>query len=61
MNVLVDAEGMVSEIKIKHSSGHLSLDRAALQSVKSWLFTPATEGGRRMAMWVDVPVTFQLK
>ena len=61
LNVLVDIKGMVSEIIIKHPSGHLSLDRAALQSVKRWLFTPATEDGRPVAMWVDVPIHFQLK
>jgi protein TonB len=61
LNVLVDAAGMVSEIKIKTSSGHLSLDSAALETVKNWLFTPATEDGRPVAMWVDVPIEFQLK
>jgi len=61
LNVLVDASGMVSEIKIKTSSGHFSLDSAALETVKNWLFTPATEDGRPVAMWVDVPIEFQLK
>ena len=61
LNVLVNSKGMVSEIKIKHSSGHLSLDTAALETVKNWLFTPATEGGRPVAMWVNVPIEFRLK
>ncbi|MBM9604454.1 energy transducer TonB [Desulfopila inferna] len=61
LNVLVDTEGMVSEIKIKNSSGHISLDRAALKTVKNWLFSPATEGGGRVVMWVDIPVEFQLR
>ncbi len=61
LSVWVDAEGVVTEIKIKHSSGHLSLDRAALKTVKGWSFTPATAGGRPVDMWVDVPVEFQLK
>ncbi len=61
LNVLVDTEGMVSEIKIKNSSGHISLDRAALKTVKNWLFAPAIEGGRRVVMWVDIPVEFQLR
>ncbi len=61
LNVLVGTEGMVSEIKIKNSSGHISLDRAALKTVKNWLFSPATEGGRRVVMWVDIPVEFQLR
>lgn len=61
LSVLVGTKGLVSEITIKHSSGHLSLDRAALSTVKDWLFTPASEGDRPVAMWVDVPVEFQLK
>jgi protein TonB len=61
LSVLVDTKGFVSEIKIKHSSGHLSLDKAALQAIKSWIFTPATDGVRPVIMWVDVPVRFQLK
>lgn len=61
LGVLVAAGGVVAEIKIKHSSGHLSLDRVALKTVKGWSFTPATEGGRPVAMWVDVPIEFQLK
>lgn len=61
LSVMIDAKGLVSDVKIKRSSGHVSLDRAALLSVKSWLFTPATEGGWPVAMWVDVPIQFQLK
>jgi protein TonB len=61
LNVLVNPEGVVSEIQIKHSSGHLSLDEAALQTVKKWLFTPGTEEGRHVAMWVDIPISFQLR
>jgi periplasmic protein TonB len=61
LNVLVNSKGMVSEIKIIHSSGHLSLDTAALTTVKNWLFTPATVGGRPVNMWVNVPIEFRLK
>jgi protein TonB len=61
LHVLVDQEGAVSELQVKKSSGHVSLDRTALKTVKNWLFTPATEGGRVVAMWVDVPISFELK
>jgi protein TonB len=61
LNVLVDDKGRVSAVKIKQSSGHLSLDRAAMKTVKSWLFTPATEDGRPVPMWVDIPIDFQLR
>ena len=61
LKVLVNSKGMVSKIEIKHSSGHSSLDTAALTTVKNWLFTPATVGGRPVNMWVDVPIEFRLK
>ena len=60
LSVLVNTEGMVSELRIKQSSGHLSLDRVAFKAVKTWLFVPATEGGRPVPMWVDVPIEFKL-
>ncbi len=61
LNVLVDTKGRVSAVKIKQSSSHLSLDRAAVKTVKSWLFTPATENGRPIPMWIDIPIEFQLR
>lgn len=61
LTVLVNVEGKVSELKIKNPSGHLSLDRSALETVKTWLFLPASEGGRPVAMWVDIPIVFQLR
>jgi protein TonB len=61
LTVLVNIEGKVSELKIKNPSGHHSLDRSALATVKNWLFLPASEGGRPVAMWVDIPIVFQLR
>jgi len=61
LDVLVNSRGLVSDIKIKHSSGHQSLDTAAVETVKNWLFTPASEGGRPVSMWIDVPIEFELK
>jgi len=61
LHALIDIGGRVSVLEIKRSSGHISLDRAALKTVKKWLFSPATEGDMSVAMWVDVPIVFQLK
>jgi protein TonB len=61
LEVLVSAEGRVSELRLVESSGHASLDRAALRSVKKWVFTPGTKGMKKVEMWVRVPVVFQLK
>ncbi len=61
LNVLVNPEGKVALIKIQRSSNHQSLDTAALEAVKNWLFVPATDGGRPFSMWVTVPIEFRLQ
>ena len=61
LSVHVDAQGRVSNLWLFESSGHISLDTAALQAVKDWIFEPGTQGGSTVAMWVNVPVRFELK
>ncbi|MBN2032899.1 MAG: energy transducer TonB [Deltaproteobacteria bacterium] len=61
LDVFVDAEGRVQEIRLIKSSGYAILDRAAIRAVKGWLFEPAREGEGEVAMWVKVPLTFRLK
>jgi protein TonB len=61
LEVLVSRDGKVKELNLSASSGHSVLDRAALASVKGWLFDPGTRGGEKVEMWVKVPVRFQLE
>jgi len=61
LSVHVDEHGRVSNLWLFESSGHISLDTAALQAVKDWIFEPGTQGGSTVAMWVNVPVRFELK
>lgn len=61
LSVHVDAQGRVSNLWLFESSGHSSLDNAALQAVRDWIFEPGMQGGRKVAMWVNVPVRFELK
>jgi len=61
LQVLVNREGSVDDLKIETSSGFRLLDRAALVSVKKWSFEPGRRGKERMPMWVRVPVVFKLK
>lgn len=60
IEALIDANGSVSDLRLFASSGHSILDKAALSSVRGWRFQPGTVGGRRKAMWVKVPVRFEL-
>jgi len=61
MDVLIDREGRVGNIKIFQSSGHKVLDQAAMETVRGWLFAPARRGDEAAEMWVKVPLTFRLK
>ena len=61
LEVLVDRQGGVADLRLSASCGYSVLDQAALASVKTWLFDPGTRGGERVEMWVKVPVRFQLE
>lgn len=61
LEVLVNREGRVEDLRLSASSGYSVLDQAALTSVKMWLFDPGTRGGEKVDMWVKVPVRFQLE
>jgi protein TonB len=61
LEVFVGEEGQVDDMKVFRSSGHPVLDKAAVRSVKDWVFEPGMRGQDPVAMWVRVPVRFQLK
>ena len=61
LEVLVNRDGSVDDLHLHLSSGHASLDRAAITSVRNWLFEPAKRGEQNVEMWVKVPVRFELK
>ena len=61
LEVLVDQNGRVSDLRLFTSSGHSILDRKAMASVKGWLFEPGMKGDKKVDMWVRVPVRFELK
>ena len=61
MEVLVNRDGRVEDLRLYESSGYKVLDRSAMESVKNWLFYPGKRGNEEVAMWVKVPVRFQLK
>lgn len=56
----VDADGKVIQVTIGESSGHRSLDRAAVRAARRWRFNPAIVDGKRVPGRVPVPVSFVL-
>jgi len=61
LEALVTREGKVKELRVLRSSGYPVLDRSAEESVREWVFEPGSVGGRKVDMWVRVPVRFELR
>jgi len=61
LDVYIDKNGGVGDIKTFKSSGYPILDRAAKRAVKNWLFEPGVKGEDKVAMWVKIPIRFELK
>lgn len=58
--ILVSKDGIVSELKLKSSSGFARLDDAAMRAVKLWRFQPARKQGQPIDYWYELPVKFSL-
>lgn len=52
--------GKVGQVLIEESAGHPDLDIAAVEAVKKWLFEPALQGKNPVAVWMLLPVKFEL-
>ncbi|MCB9588377.1 MAG: TonB family protein [Polyangiaceae bacterium] len=57
--VTVGTDGLVMDAVIEKSAGE-DLDKAALNAIKRWRFTPATKGGQPIAAKIRVPFDFKL-
>ena len=56
----IDAQGIVTGMKVEHSSGDARFDAAALEAAAKWRFNPATKQGQPVASKVRVPIEFAL-
>jgi protein TonB len=54
------ANGKVGTVQVQRSAGRDDLDRAAIEAVKTWLFEPARREKEAVAVWVTLPVRFEL-
>jgi len=58
---VVSTAGQVIHAKVKNSSGHEELDRAAMEAVIKWKFKPGKKNGKDIQATCTVPYTFELK
>lgn len=61
LNLLLGADGAVSEIAVQKSSGFDRLDQAALAAVKRWRWSPTLRGGLPMMVRGIVEIPFILR
>lgn len=61
LRVRVLENGRVGEVEVEQSAGFRDLDLAAMDAVKKWLFEPARRGKDAVAVWVVLPVKFELR
>jgi len=60
LRVNVSADGLSLSVAVHQSSGHESLDDAAVEAVEKWKFIPAKKGDKAVPCTVIVPINFTL-
>ncbi len=62
VRALVKKDGMPTRVQVPSGKGVTpELDRAAIEAVRQWTFVPAQSEGKPVAVYVVIPVKFQLK
>ncbi|MEM7646528.1 MAG: energy transducer TonB, partial [Pseudomonadota bacterium] len=60
LNLLINKEGEVDQVKLLDSQPEGIFDQAAMQAVKSWSFSPAEYKGQFVSVWVKQKLKFQV-
>lgn len=61
VHFFIDEEGMVQRTLVAETSGHASLDEAALRVANVFRFTPALNLDKIVPVWIAIPITFQTR
>lgn len=61
LRIVVASDGIVGRVTVERSSGHPSLDDAAVRAAREWRFSPARRRGTAIEDEVLVPVRFSLR
>jgi periplasmic protein TonB len=60
VRVYISTDGYAQKGEVRSSSGFERLDAAALAAALKWRYVPGKRGDVAEAMWVNVPISFQL-
>lgn len=58
LKIVINEQGHVQDPAVETSSGHESLDQAALDAVSAWTFKPATLKGKPVAVFYTITIRF---
>jgi len=61
VSMKINERGIVIEAKVRESSGHTELDRAAVTAALRWKFKPGIKGGRKVISTAVQPFNFRVK
>ncbi|HEY0809313.1 MAG TPA: TonB family protein, partial [Longimicrobiales bacterium] len=56
---LIDESGVVTNVKLKQTSGHDAIDVAAMKVAQELRFTPARNRGQLVKVWIQLPIVFK--
>ena len=59
--IRISPRGDVEDVQVNQSSGHASLDAAALRVGQTMTFSPAMNRDKEVSVWVSIPITFQVQ
>jgi len=59
LELVVDRDGLPRDIKVSQSLSR-DFDKAAVNTVKTWKFSPATKDGKPVAAVINIEVSFHL-
>jgi protein TonB len=61
LSIYVLKDGRIGDIRLDASSGYSKLDEAAIREARRWRLKPGMRDGVPVAMWKQIPITFQLQ
>ena len=57
--VVIDADGSAGHIRLTKGSGNPEFDTLMIESIKTWVFSPAMKGGKKVRCLIEQGITVQ--
>ena len=61
LSVQVLEDGRVGDVRVEQSSGYVEPDESAKREARKWRLKSGTKDGIPVAMWLQIPIKFELK